>query len=184
MFSFFLHTQDLLQSLTQVETNANLVVHGSGGGSGGGSGSGSGGGSGGGEGGTTERKHQKTKQQQSSVSVLCTAMTLYPRHVGVFRAVSGIIINCCTSRGNNSSGGGDDFSFSFTEEGVVELIVDALLAFPDDLFVQKLGLRALYVLCGGAKSVVAHGSDSVFETVATIVDHGGTEVCVFVICCV
>ena len=69
---------------------------------------------------------------------------------------------------------------------MVELIVDALLAFPDDLFVQKLGLRALYVLCGGAKSIVVHGSDSVFETVATIVDHGGTEVCVlfvvFVVC--
>ena len=101
-----LHTQDLLQSLTQVETNANLVVHGSGDGDGGS-----------GERGTTERKHQKTKQQ-SSVSVLCTAMTLYPRHVGVFRAVSGIIINCCTSRGNSSSHG---FSSSFTEEGYVFL---------------------------------------------------------------
>jgi hypothetical protein len=55
-------------------------------------------------------------------------------------------------------------SSSFTKEGVVELVVDALLAFPGDLVVQKLGLRALYVLCGGAKVVILE-SDAVSREV-------------------
>lgn len=65
-------------------------------------------------------------------------MTLFPDHNGVFIACCGIIINCCTLRNmgdmsstitstTSTASTRDAASIKFVQDGVVEMIVDALM---------------------------------------------------------
>ena len=141
---------DLLQSLTQEPSNAVRFV-------------------GNQEDDDKDDQENDDDQEENLKGIQCiiTALTLFPGSDGVFRAISGIIINCCTILPSSS--------IYFVNDGVIELLSDALNNFPNNLFVQSLGLRALHVICGGGR--INLKSKTLNQILSTVIEYGIEELC-------